>query len=81
MNVSSKDYLEIIAKNIDKRMSEGFKNISDKIDEVKVVQNENCKDIQNLKTENAKNKGVFHTVSQIIQFLWLGIVTYFSVQR
>lgn len=49
--------------------------------EIKKTVKESCTEINNLKNVDSKNSGIFGTISQIISFIWLGIMTYFSVNR
>lgn len=78
---TDREYLEMMAQNIDRRMTDGFTAIAEKIGEIKETQKTNCEDIQNLKSDSAKKTGTFSAISQIISYLWLGLITYFSVNR
>ena len=78
MAVTEREYLEMIAKNIDKRMSDGFSAINETVKEIKETQKTNSTDIQNLKTEQTKSNGIFKAVGQIINFIGLCILAFFQ---
>jgi len=78
---SDKEYFELMVKNVQKSNADTIGFLKETIGEIKKTQKTNCEDIQELKTNQAKNKGIFNTISQIVSYLWLGVITYFSVNR
>lgn len=85
---SDREILELMVKNVKKSnddtisfLKETIGEVKSNIEEIKKVQSASCLEIQELKIEGAKKTGTFSAISQIISYLWLGLITYFSVNR
>lgn len=78
---TDREYLEMMAQNIDRRMTDGFTAIAEKIGEIKETQKENCADIKELKSDKDKNKGIFGLIAHAINFLGFLILGWLQVNK
>jgi len=80
MAVTDREYLEMIAKNIDKRMTEGFTNINKTVERIEKVQETNCAKISNLENSDSAQKarnGFISGIASIIGMLIMGALQIF----